>query len=341
MKAAGRQMRTLLIVILLVAGGWAGYWIIGSAGVTATFERWFEARRAEGWVAEYETLDTRGFPNRFDTTITEVTLADPDSGLVWDAPAFQILALSYRPNHVIAVWPDTQGLATPQQKFDIQSEDMRASLVTRPAPRLPLDRLTLTATTIAIRNMDDSQPTRADSVTLAAERSPGAEAGYRFGLNAEGLSPALDWRAKLDPGGTLPDQFDSFRADVTIGFDKPWDISAIEDARPQPRQIRLRLAEARWGRLELQAAGSLDIDSAGRPTGEIVIKARNWRDILGLAVASGALPQGLADTIEDGLTLVAGLAGNPRTLDIPLTFRNDRIRLGPVPLGTAPRLRLR
>lgn len=334
-------MRKLLVLILVVAGAWAGYWVVGSAGVTTAFERWFEARRAEGWVAEYSALDTRGFPNRFDTTFEDVTLADPGTGLVWDAPIFQILALSYRPNHVIAVWPDTQRLATPRQKFDIASEDMRASLVTRPAPRLPLDRLTLTATALSVQDIADSQPTRADDLTLAAERLTGAEAGYRFGLNAVGLSPALDWRARLDPGGTLPDRFDTFRADVTVSFDKPWDLSAIEDARPQPRKIELRLAEASWGRLELQAAGDLIVDDAGWPTGEIVIKARNWREILGLAVASGALPQGLADTLEDGLGLIAGMAGNPRTLDIPLTFRNERIRLGPVPIGPAPRLVLR
>lgn len=334
-------MRTLLIVILVVAGGWAGYWFIGAAGVTGAFERWFETRRDEGWVAEYASLETNGFPNRFDTTLREVTLADPQTGLVWDAPVFQLLALSYRPNHVIAVWPDTQRLATPDLKIDIASEDMRASLVTRATPRLPLDRLTLTATALVIETSQGGQPTRADGLTLAAERSPGAQAEYRFGLDADGLSPALDWRTRLDPGGTLPDSLDSFRADVTIRFDKPWDLDAIETARPQPRQIRLRLAEARWGRLELLAAGTLDVDDLGRPTGDIVVKARNWRDILGLAVASDALPRGLAETLEDGLTLVARLAGNPQTLDIPLTFRDGRIRLGPVPLGPAPRLRLR
>lgn len=341
MKAAGRHMRNLLVLILVVSGAWAGYWMVGSAGVTTAFETWFEARRAEGWVAEYSALETRGFPNRFDTTMEDVTLADPGTGLVWDAPRFQLLALSYKPNHVIAVWPDTQRLATPQRKYEIVSEDMRASLVTRPAPRLPLDRLTLTATALSVQQESQSQPTRADDLTLAAERLAGAEAGYRFGLEAVGLSPALDWRARLDPGNTLPDRFDRFRADLNVTFDKPWDLAAIEDARPQPRKIDLRLAEARWGRLELQAAGSLLVDEDGRPTGEIVVKARNWREILGLAVASGTVPQGLADTLEDGLALIAGMAGNPQTLDIPLTFRNDRIRLGPVPIGPAPRLRLR
>ena len=35
------------------------------------------------------------------------------------------------------------------------------------------------------------------------------------------------------------------------------------------------------------------------------------------------------------------MAGNPKTLDIPLNFKGGKVRLGPVPLGDAPRLRLR
>ena len=128
---------------------------------------------------------------------------------------------------------------------------------------------------------------------------------------------------------------------MTVAFDKPWDLSAIEDARPQPRRIELKLAEARWGRLELQAAGEVTVDAAGIPTGEITVKARNWRDILRLAVDSGALPQGFAGTLEDGLALVSQMAGNPKTLDIPLGLRDGRVLLGPVPLGPAPVLRLR
>lgn len=334
-------MRSLLILTLAAALAWSVYWAVGSAGATTAFQTWFEERRGEGWVAEYSDLDTKGFPNRFDTTFKDISLADPDTGLAWDAPFFQVFTLSYKPNHVIAVWPNDQRIATPLAKYDLTSGDMRASLVTRPAPGLPLERLTLTAEDLTILGRGKSQSTKAKALTLAAERAAAAESTYRFGLSADGFAPALDWRVQIDPSGSLPETLEALSLDVSIKFDKPWDLSAIEDARPQPREIKLRLAEARWGRLELQAAGELAVDAAGIPTGEITIKARNWREILRLAVETGAMPRGFGDTVEDGLSLISQLAGNPKTLDIPLNLKNGRILLGPVPLGPAPVLRLR
>lgn len=334
-------MRILLTLIVIAATAWSGYWFVGSTGMTTAFESWLDARRGEGWVAEAADIETRGFPNRFDTSFTDIALADPDTGLAWEAPFFQILQLSYKPHHVIAVWPERQLIATPREKYEVASRDMRASIVTGANIRLPLERATLTAEKLSVTPVNAEQPTRAEALRLAAERVPAHPAKYRFGLAAEGLSPALDWRVKLDPAGTLPERFDAFKADLTVKFDKPWDRSAIEEARPQPREIDIRLAEASWGRLELQAAGQLTVDGAGVPEGEIVVKARNWRDILQLAVASDQISGGFADTLEDGLSLVSRMAGHPRTLDIPLTFQGGRVQLGPVPLGRAPVLRLR
>ncbi len=334
-------MRILLALIVTAAIGWSGYWLVGSSARTEAFSDWFEARRAEGWVAEVSDLSTRGFPNRFDTTFTDLMLADPGTGLAWEAPFFQLFALSYQPDHNIAIWPNQQLLATPLRKFRLSSEDMRASIVTAGAPSLPLERATLTAELLSILPDGRDQPTLIAALRLAAEREPTKTETYRLGLSADGVQPALNWRVRIDPSDTLPDALEALNIDMTVAFDKPWDRTAIETARPQPRQIRLKLAEARWGRLELLAAGEISVDVAGLPTGEIVIKARNWRDILKMAVASGFLPQGFADTLEDGLSLVSQMAGNPRTLDIPLNFRNGRVRLGPVPIGPAPVLKLR
>ena len=334
-------MRILLTLIAIAAAAWSGYWYVGKTGVSTGFSTWLEARRGEGWVADVGTLETKGFPNRFDTTFTDIALADPDTGLAWEAPFFQILALSYQPNHVIAAWPETQLIATPLEKYTLDSKNMRASVVTDADIRLPIERITLTAEQLSVTPASGDQPTRAEALRLAAERTPTALSTYRLGFAADGLSPALEWRVQLDPAGKLPERFDALSADMTVEFDKPWDRSAIEVARPQPRRIDIRLAEARWGRLELQVAGDVLVRADGLPEGEIVIKARNWRDILNMAVASGTLGDGFAETLEDGLSLISQMAGNPKTLDIPLNFSGGRVRLGPVPLGPAPVLRLR
>ena len=56
---------------------------------------------------------------------------------------------------------------------------------------------------------------------------------------------------------------------------------------------------------------------------------------------TGAVPKGFGETLEDGLSLISQLAGNPKTLDIPLGLRGGSILLGPIPIGKAPRIILR
>jgi len=190
-------MRVLLTLILVAAAGWSGYWFVGRTGVTHGFERWFEARRAEGWVAETSAIVTRGFPNRFDTSFADLALAAPETGLAWEAPFFQLLALSYRPNHVIAVWPERQLMATPIEKYTVESADMRASIVTAADIRLPLERTTLSAERLAVTPRSGDQATRVEALRLGAERVPASPATYRLGLAADGLMPARFKAARM------------------------------------------------------------------------------------------------------------------------------------------------
>lgn len=330
-------MKKLFALTTLLALAYAGYWLIGSSAARAGFESWFEERRAEGWQADYAELSLRGFPSRFDTTLTEPALADPATGLAWSAPFLQVFALSYRPHHIIAVLPNTQRLATPFETFDIASADMRASMVMEPRSDLAFNRANLTAEALIIV-AEDGTEWRLDGLQAALRRAAPESPAYRLAVNADGLAPPLPRGLTL--ADELPQKLQTFRADASLTFSKAWDISALNEGRPQPRQIKLHLAEAKWGALELAAAGTLDIDRAGTPTGTLTLKARNWRDILKLAEASG-LPPALLSQIEQGLSLLAGLAGNAETLDIPLTFAGGLTKIGPLPLGPAPRLYLR
>jgi len=138
-------VKFLLKLTLIAAAAWSGYWFIGAKGSRAGFEAWFEQQRNRGWTAEYSQFDLRGFPNRFDAGFSDLKLADPRSGVAWAAPFFQILALSYQPNHLIAVWPDKQVLTTPQDSYQITSEDIRASLKLEASIKLGLKKAVVTA----------------------------------------------------------------------------------------------------------------------------------------------------------------------------------------------------
>lgn len=327
-------MKKLLGLIVILAALWSGYWFVGAAGVKSGFTTWFEARQGEGWQAEYTDLSVKGFPNRFDTTLTDPALADPATGLAWSAPFVQLFALSYQPNHIIAAFPEFQTLRTPEARFALKSEKMQASMVMEPNTALAFSRANLVATALTI-TPEAGARTHIAGLQTALTRE--GDASYRAAFNADGLAPPLPAALTSE----LPETLTSFRADATLKFTKPWDLTALEESRPQPTHLKLHLAEAEWGQLKLAAAGELAIDRTGLPTGTLTLKARNWRDILTLATASGALPQSLADQITQGLALLAGLSGNADTLDIPLGFSGGFIKLGPVPIAPAPRLIIR
>ncbi len=336
-------MRKLLWVVVAAAALWAGYWLVGSQTLQRGTVAWFEARQVDGWQAEYRDLRVQGFPNRFDTTFTDLALADPRTGVAWEAPVFQVLALSYRPHHVIAVWPDQQILATPFERIVMGSDDMRASAVFVPGPSLALEKSTLVVDGLQLQSTLgwEAGIERGRFATRRTAAAAQDAHSHDIAIEATGYTPPRLMKRVLDPAGMLPDRVEGVRADMTMTFDRPWDRFAIEDRRPQPRSLNLKSLSADWGRLSLRAAGQLTIDADGIPEGRITVRAENWREMVGLAVNAGLVPQGLARTVERGLELLAGLGGNPDVIDAPLSFQGGFVSFGPIPLGPSPRLVLR
>jgi len=139
----------------------------------------------------------------------------------------------------------------------------------------------------------------------------------------------------------LPDVFETLIIDTTLTFDTPWDRFAIERQRPQITKINLTELRAIWGDIDIRAAGQLLVDEQGMPTGEITVKAKNWRDILNIATETGAIPASMTMIVTRALETMAEMTGDPKTLDAPLTFKNGQISLGIIPLGPAPRYMIR
>lgn len=333
-------MRKLIVIVLVAATAWAAYWGIGATASKKATKAWLEARRAEGWQVEYSDLKLRGFPNRFDTTITDIQLTDPETGLSWAAPFFQIFSLSYQPNHLIAAWPNTQTLSTPFQKISIKTNKMTASLKVFPNARLELDSATVVVEGAELSSSAGWQA-GTDTFNLAIRQAIGKPMSYDIAAQADTLTPSDNLRNLLDAGGSLPDIIEGFRLDTEIGFKRPLDIRVIEQDRPDITTLSIKDAGATWGELQLRAKGDLSVDDEGRPTGEVAINARNWREMLALAVSAGAVPAEAASAAELGLGFLAALSGAKNSLDAPLSFSKGIIYLGPIPIGPAPTINLR
>ncbi len=333
-------MRALIGVVVVLVTLWSGYWFVGSRGVEAGLAAWIDARRAEGWVAEYSDISTIGYPNRFDTTISDLALADPATGLAWNMPFFQILTLSYTPNHIIAVFPGNQTLASPHERLTITSEVMRGSVIFVPDTTLQLQRSSFELEDVRISS-SKNWTTRIEAGQLATRQADGNTDVHDIFFEATGWMPSDALLGFLDPGNLLPETLGGTTIDLSVTFDAPWDRFALERRRPQPTALELKTLRAEWGELLLEGAGTLEVDRAGWPTGTIDLRAKNWRGMLRIARQTGAIPATIAPTVETALEVLASMSGNPETLDAPLTFRSRRMFFGGFPIGPAPNLSIR
>jgi len=331
-------MRILLIAVIVAAAGWSGYWMISSRGVENDLRDWLDQRADAGWIAEYGDVSTQGFPNRFDTTVTDLDLADPASGIAWTAPFFQLLRLSYQPNHLIAIWPASQTIATPQQRISVQTSDARASLVFKSGTNHEVERISAVFTDVQLSSTAGWTADMPEA-RLATRPSDRMLGGIDVALQATNLHPRNAGLDRLAATDLLPKRLDLLKFDAALRFDAPWDQAAIEGNRPQVTAMDLRLLQATWGKLDLWAAGDLSFDDLGRASGSITIKAKNWQEILQIGVAAGWVPERFAGTLESGLSLLSSLAGSPKTLDAPLSFDKGKVSFGPIKLGTLPPLR--
>lgn len=328
-------MRALLWIVTTLALVWCGYWFVGRRGVAGAAEAWFAEQAAGGMIAERAALSVSGFPNRFDLTVIEPRIGDPETGIVWQAPFVQAFTMSWKPWHIIAAFPNEQVIVIPDAEVTVRSSKMQASVVVTPGTALALDRTVAVADDLSV---DAGQGWRigAKSLRVATALDPSAPNSHQFGAEAEAiaLDPALLAGLGLS---ALPATIARARLDGVARLTAPLDRFAAE-TQPRAAELRLREALLEWGDFRIDASGTIAADASGLAEGRIDIGIRNWRQLLPAAVAIGAITPEVAPTVERMLETLASQSGDTALLDLPLIFRSGRASLGPIPLGAAPRL---
>jgi hypothetical protein len=332
-------MRLLLAIVILAALGWSGWWWWHASMRERAVEAWLAERRAAGWAAEAEEVRVTGFPNRIDTVVTGLELADPAAGWSWSAPEFQFLSLSYKPHHVIAVWPGEQVVATPYDRLRLTGEVLRGSVIFEPNARLALDQATIEIAGLRIVSELGWEMGIGKAILATRQAGEGAPPfAHDLAFDAEGLAPPRAVAEGIDVAGVLPDALETLALDAMLVFDRPWDRVAVESDNPVLEEMLVRDASAAWGRLDLRGQGELTADPEGYAEGRIDLRARNWSAMIDLAENAGALGAGLAGAMRGGFDLIARLSGDGDVIKLPLDFEGGQTRLGPIPLGPAPRI---
>jgi hypothetical protein len=331
-----RIIKILIGAVLL----WSLYWFAAGYVVRAGISGWFAAQSGRGWQAEYAEIRSSGYPVLHATTLRNPALADPATGAAWRADWLVIESPAIWPGRQVLHFPATpQRLSYLDQTVVITADALTARLFLAPGRSLEVEELAVQSGGWLI-NSDQGPVVAADSLIVAMVQSEVAEV-YGFEIDATEFAPGLSLRRAISSSTALPDSFETLRLEMSVTFDRAWDRLALEERRPQPRRIELRLADAHWGELRLRAAGVLDVDDQGIPTGDVTIKADNWREMLQMAQAARALSPQAAQGAERVFGMLAGLGNNPEALEVRLSFRDGVVAIGPLPLGPAPRIVLR
>lgn len=335
-------MRKLLVLLLILCALWSGYWFAGSSAVRQGAESFFANAAAEGLIAEKTALTVQGFPNRFDLTVEGVNIADPASGIGWQAPFAQVFAMTWKPWHIIAAFPPEQVLALPDQSLTLTSTDLKASLRARPSTDLPLAAVILEGGALAVAS-DLGWTFSLGDFTLGLRATPDlGPASYEFGFDLAPLTPDPGFAGAVKavtipdlPPSDLPDTVEALGGSILLTLSAPLDRHT-GDTNPALTKVEVKSLGLTWGALQVAATGLIEADENGYGAGKITVEITNWDRLPAILVAMGAIKPDFAPTVVKGMQALAAQSPNPAVLSLPLILAEGRMSFGPFPLGPAP-----
>lgn len=328
-------MRRLIVIILILAIGYGGYWFIGARAVENGAVDGLNDLQSAGWQVDYSDLSTRGFPSRFDTTITDLRLTSPDGNASYAAPFVQAFALSYQPNRMIVAFPNSQTVILNGIPTLIESEGLKMSGGVVANRTLTFDAATMAAEALAITV--EGGPIIRSGATLAAFRATPEPLTYDAYAQIKQITlPDSLWKTMF-PNAELPLNIEAMTLSAIVATDQPIDHQTLTSPNP-PRIVAMDVStlSLAWGPLSLDLAGSLTVDPDGTPSGGVTVTATNWAMLIQGLTNIGILDQQRARLV---LQVANSMAAGSDTLEIPITLRSGQMYIGPIPIGPAPRFR--
>ncbi|MBP8931830.1 MAG: DUF2125 domain-containing protein [Paracoccus sp.] len=340
-------MRRLLIVTILFLLVLGGLWLGGET----LLARELRKLAAEDPAIEVAAVSELREFRRIGVHLTDLQIEKPAGSLtlpmldLWLSPAHLTEArLALPPQAILdtGAGPMTLGLA-----------EARGSLRLRPLGGMTLGSLALA-----------SGPLTVDDAPLAEALSLGAQVARLGHDTPAGAVAAYDLDiailnfdlARLAPQLVLPGAL-GLEGKGRVWLDRaPGPATLSPGERPVPVGLRLDQADLKLGNAVVRISGRVQADSEGRTEGELTLSTSDIKPLLQAAASAGLIPEPavkLAEAVwkklatrhdapETATPETAPSAGEDATettgpeLRLPVTFREGKIYLGPLPLGPAP-----
>lgn len=335
-----RLFKILPGVLLVAALGWSAWWYAGAEAQRRGVEAWLAKQQARGWQAEAATVEVDGFPTDFRLRVAELALADPANGWAWEAPALVARSESWAPTRVAVAWPPEQVVAVPGDRAVVRTAAMSTLMDLRPGTALELREAGTELTGLAIESSAGWSAAAEAASLRVGERSEdlGPANSYDVRITADGLRLPEALVERIDPTGWLTPQVDRVTVIGHAALEKPLGLATVEEGDVALRAATLREVGFEWGEMKLVVSGSFVVDEQGYPDGTIEVEAREWRQMVRLAVSSGVIDEDTARTVTRGIEFVTALTGGGDSLSAPLNLSGGKLRIGPFAVADVPRV---
>ena len=317
------MFRAIIALILAATAIWSIYWFVGRQSYLGSLEALAERLRQDGWQIEYSDLGIRGYPNRFDATFERPVITSQDGGFEWRAPVFQLLVLSYDPDHVIAAWPEEQEVVVNGDARTVQALGLRASLETEGSDSR-IERVIIEAESMSL----DGLPLEARNLVTGIMQQDPQVSTYELSGDVRLVPPD---GTELPVSGTDL-RVASINLDLraSVQFDKPLSAMACREPQLRANRVIVQKFSVGWPQDMIEATADLSLDPDGLANGAIEISVE--RPVAVLEFISTLPNSGWAEQLRP-LVEKGGVSG-PMTLELSVT--GGRVRLVGIPLLQLP-----
>jgi uncharacterized protein DUF2125 len=336
----GRRKFAAITAIAATAGAvtiavaLAAYWLWAAGQVRTAIAQWAEAQRAAGYDIAYAGPEIGGFPIRLAVRLDAPRIAAPE-GWRWSGGAIAGEAAFWQPLLLRLALPLEQELAGVWRGTErtLRMQAARADATIRFDARGQAVAATLEATDISVQDAGGGR-LRIARLRHRANRPPPMTDGVSH-LLLRGEIEALTLAET--PPAPFPATIDRLAYDADlIGTIPPGEpaaaLAAWRDGGGALNVVDLVFV---WGPLDVRADGTLTLDTLLRPHGTFSARIAGLPEMLDAAVAQGMVQPGAAAGLRLAvLTLADGrdASGRP-VVRLPVTLRDGRVFLGPVPLA--------
>ena len=328
----------VIAVLLILAGGYTGFWFIAAGKIEQGVGEWAEAARAQKIAASWRGLRVAGFPFAFRLELSDAALRDE----AINPPADIRLPLLFASAHPwnFGVWH----LAAPQGLSAVAGPEAKpAATVSARAAEGTVSAAPEGGATIWLSldapRFEAGEPVgarRADLWLILPARAPATHHDSNIALAADLHD------AKLPQA---PNPFRNLLDELALGVTLKGSIpsgpprQAATGWRDEGGTAEIDNFTLRWGTLAVSGSGTLALDSDLQPIGAFSGAVEGYDELMNALVTAGRMKASDARLARIGLAMLAkaGPSGRP-AITASFMIQNGEMFLGPAKLGPAPKI---